>query len=99
MKAYFVLYHEASVCNLLECFLFHEHACEALGEALLEVIDFCMRKVLYLSSMSKSEIQEKHMSASEHAAVLENHTSTEELSRHHRNINFSVGLSAVSMLR
>jgi hypothetical protein len=99
MKAYFVLYHEATVCNILECFLFHEHACEAIGESLIEVIDFCMRKLLYLTSMGKAEVVEKHATATETCEALEHQTSRQELERHHRNINFSVGLSAVSMLR
>jgi len=45
-KGYFVLYHEATVLNLLAVFLYH--ACEAMGEVLLELIDYCMGKIVRL---------------------------------------------------
>ena len=38
MRAYFVLYHEAIVMNLLEVLCFHAHVCEALGDALVDLV-------------------------------------------------------------
>lgn len=46
-----LLYHEAALANLLEVCLFHQQACEALGEdALLELNDWCHRKLIYLNN-------------------------------------------------
>ena len=48
-KGYSVLFHEAMVPNMLGPFLNHEHACKVMGGApLLELIDFCMRKIMRL---------------------------------------------------
>jgi hypothetical protein len=50
MKAYILLYHEAVVCNLLEIMLFHKITCEAADDALLELIDYCYRKLIKLQN-------------------------------------------------
>lgn len=50
IKSYLCLYHEASVCNLLEVMLFHRTACEGSEDALVELIDYCYRKFIDLTS-------------------------------------------------
>lgn len=69
-KGYFVLYREATVLNLLAVFLYH--ACEAMGEVLLELIDYCMGKIVRLHCRPRDEV-EKVLSvpAKELAAQLE----------------------------
>jgi hypothetical protein len=48
--SYLLLYHEATLANLLEVTLFHQDACRALGDDyLLELCDWCYRKLLYLN--------------------------------------------------
>ena len=44
------LYHEASVCNLLEIILYHRTACENSQDQLVELIDYCYRKFLGLTN-------------------------------------------------
>lgn len=39
------LYHEASLVNLLECLLYHPSAVEALGDAVVDLVDFCARRL------------------------------------------------------
>lgn len=51
VMAYQLLYHEAVVANLLEVCLFHRRACEALpDDALLELCDWCCRKLVLLNT-------------------------------------------------
>jgi hypothetical protein len=50
MRVYFVLYHEATIVNLLEVLLYHKHICEAGGELMLELVDYCARKLTRLQS-------------------------------------------------
>ena len=38
------MYHEASVCNLLEVFLYNRTACESADDVLVELIDYAYRK-------------------------------------------------------
>jgi hypothetical protein len=49
MRCYFIMYHEATVVNFLEVFLYHKHVVEALGEKAIELIDFCARKLVRLN--------------------------------------------------
>ena len=37
------MYHEATLINLLEVAFYGESACEAAGDSLLELVDFCSR--------------------------------------------------------
>lgn len=48
LRSYMSLYHEASVCNLLEVLLYNRSACENADDALVELIDYCYRKFLRL---------------------------------------------------
>lgn len=50
IKSYMCVYHEASVCNLLEVMLYHKTACESSEDALVELVDYCYRKFLYLQN-------------------------------------------------
>ncbi len=57
-KGYSVLFHEAMVPNMLGPFLNHEHACKVMGGApLLELIDFCMRKIMRLHYRPRDEVE------------------------------------------
>ena len=57
-KGYSVLFHEATVPNMLGPFLNHEHACKVMGGApLLELIDFCMRKIMRLHYRPRDEVE------------------------------------------
>jgi hypothetical protein len=48
VKSYMCLYHEATAANLLEIMLFHRTACESSEDALVELIDYCYRKLANL---------------------------------------------------
>lgn len=99
LKAYFCLYHECVLLNLFEVFLYHEHVCEALGESLIEVIDYCMRKIMILLGRSKDEIAYAHRKAKDVAADIGSRTDVDELNRNVSDINFKLGISAVACIR
>lgn len=42
------LYHEAVLVNMLEVFCFHDYALEAMGDGLVDLIDYVMRRVAEL---------------------------------------------------
>lgn len=50
MRLYFVLYHEATLANFLEVVMFHGHVAEQAGELLVELVDYCARKMTMLIS-------------------------------------------------
>jgi hypothetical protein len=43
------MYHEASICNLMEVMLYHRTACESSEDALVELIDYCYRKFVNMT--------------------------------------------------
>ena len=49
MRTYFVLYHQASLVNLFEVLMYHKHVCEAGGEMMMEMVDYCARKMMRLN--------------------------------------------------
>ena len=44
------LYHEATVANLLELILFHRDTCEAAGDGILDMMDYCFHKIAKLTT-------------------------------------------------
>lgn len=50
MRIYFTLYHEATLANLLKIAMFHGHICEQAGDLLIELADYCARKMTMLIS-------------------------------------------------
>lgn len=52
-QSYLAAHSEATIANLLEVSFFHQDACEAAGDdALVELVDWCFRKIAYLLSPS-----------------------------------------------
>jgi hypothetical protein len=43
-----VLFHEATMANLLECLFYHKNACDAADDTMAEVIDYAYRKFVWL---------------------------------------------------
>jgi hypothetical protein len=51
MRLYFVLYHEATLTNLLEVMMYYKHVIQALeGEKWIEVVDYVARKLTRVNS-------------------------------------------------
>ncbi|KAK4011723.1 zinc finger MYND domain-containing protein 10 isoform X2 [Daphnia magna] len=55
------LYHEGAVISLLELLLYHSAACEALGDSIVDLIDYCHRTLLR-SAASPSSSSRHHPS-------------------------------------
>lgn len=45
LKIYLAVYHEAVVCNMLEVMLYHYTAVHESKELLIEIIDYCYKKI------------------------------------------------------
>jgi hypothetical protein len=48
IKSYLLLYHEGVLVNLLEALLYHKQACDASGDLIVELVDYCHRKLMWL---------------------------------------------------
>ncbi len=102
MRTYFILYHEATVVNLLEILLYHKHICELGGEKMLELVDYVSRKITRLVGGYDFRIVDpssKPKSAVEVADALAKRTPQEELAEYFTQIEFNVCLSCVALAR
>lgn len=96
-KPYLIMYQEAVLANLLETCLFSESAAQAVGETgLIELVDWCARKVTYLNSMTFAEIEEPHIikTAKEYAEQP-----GPDIDKQRRELEFQCCMTALSILR
>jgi zinc finger MYND domain-containing protein 10 len=110
MRLYFILYHEATVINLLEIFLYHKHVCESGGERLIELVDYVARKLTKLNGAydfrgmdsldnTISEIKSNLKDTKDFAEALESNSPVDELMKHLKEIEFRICISAISIGR
>ncbi|NXK88545.1 ZMY10 protein, partial [Formicarius rufipectus] len=83
---YVVLHHEASIINLLETVFFYKEICESAEDSILDLIDYCHRKLTLLAARSTSG----------QAAVL---VPPQELQKQAETMEFEISLKALSVLR
>lgn len=96
LKAYIVLYHEATLCNLLEVLLYHASVCEAGGDAMVELVDYCARKINALNAGQFKALQEDKP---EDPKASLNRSTQDNLRRQHLDVGFGVCVCSISMLR
>lgn len=103
LRLYFVVYHEATLTNLLEVAFFHEHVVESLSDdLLLELVDYCMRKLSWLVGLPRERITEGtifHKTGSELVQMVQAQSPREELERQRMEIEFRVAVQTVTILR
>ena len=51
-RSYICIYHEATITNLLEVLMYHRTAVSSDEDALVELIDYCYRKLLGVTKLS-----------------------------------------------
>ncbi|XP_074645727.1 zinc finger MYND domain-containing protein 10-like [Tubulanus polymorphus] len=94
---YMVLYHEATLANLLETILYHSDACEAAEDTILDLTDYCYRKLLYF--ISRCEDDEEGDENEEKVSDIRSKTNMEELEIQAKKLQFDIAIKAVSILR
>ncbi|XP_062503160.1 zinc finger MYND domain-containing protein 10-like isoform X2 [Corticium candelabrum] len=95
---YVVLYHEVTLAGLLEIVLYHQAACEVADDVMLDVADFCCRKITFLISKQAKGVnlyEETELDAVTGTSA----TGRQELKRQYKQIQFQVTVKAVSILK
>ena len=100
VKAYMVLYHEATLCNLLELVMYHSSAVEgdSTSEAMVELGDYCARKVNLLISGAFKSVQTPVGTKEESRAAM-SRTTEDTLKQQALDIGFSCAVCSISILR
>lgn len=87
---YMVLYHEATIVNLLETLFFHQESVEAAEEVCIDLLDYCYRNLTGI-------LRRKHdyRAAGDDATV----NTIRELCKQSAEIDFEVAVKSVSIVR
>nr|CAB3267960.1 zinc finger MYND domain-containing protein 10-like [Phallusia mammillata] len=89
---YMVLYHEATLANLLETILFHKESLESAEDATLDLLDYCYRK-LSASVGRKFDFSENLPKDGSAVDTLK------ELEKQQEKMDFEIAVKVVSILR
>jgi zinc finger MYND domain-containing protein 10 len=94
------MYHEATIANLFEVLTYYETACVALGDAVLDLVDWCVRKITFLISKAYGRPATAAPASTEEALKAGLSESVQDsLSRQLADLRFGVGVVAVTILR
>ncbi|XP_026894603.1 zinc finger MYND domain-containing protein 10 isoform X3 [Acinonyx jubatus] len=97
---YMVVHHEASIINLLETVFFHKEVCESAEDAVLDLIDYCHRKLtLLVARSSHGGPPEEEECQSSTPMQLEHHVAPQELQKQAELMQFEIASKALSVLR
>ncbi|KAM6169910.1 zinc finger MYND domain-containing protein 10 [Rhynchocyon petersi] len=88
---YMVVHHEASVINLLETVFFHKEVCESAEDSILDLVDYCHRKLTLLVARNCDAPPEEE-------GPLHS-TPMQELQKQAELMEFEIALKALSVLR
>ncbi|CAL1546402.1 unnamed protein product [Lymnaea stagnalis] len=95
---YIVLYHEATVINLLETMMFYRETVEVAEDSVLDLVDYAYRKLCYLAS--KSVVNEKDDEFIPFGGDITQAVSNmEELEKQDIQLQFEISIKALSLLR
>lgn len=89
---YTVLFHEATAISLLEIVLFHPNGCESLGEASIDLIDYCVQAVTQLIGL----VNVGHFREDE--KTQREATTRDDLERQKRDLLYKIGIRCISIL-
>ncbi|XP_019272472.2 zinc finger MYND domain-containing protein 10 isoform X3 [Panthera pardus] len=94
------IHHEASIINLLETVFFHKEVCESAEDAVLDLIDYCHRKLtLLVARSSRGGPPEEEECQSSTPMQLEHHVAPQELQKQAELMEFEIASKALSVLR
>uniref|UniRef100_A0A8D0EMD0 Zinc finger MYND domain-containing protein 10 n=1 Tax=Strix occidentalis caurina TaxID=311401 RepID=A0A8D0EMD0_STROC len=87
---YVVLHHEASIINLLETVFFHKEICESAEDSILDLIDYCHRKLTLLA---------QNLFCCPPEGQAKDSPCLKELQKQAEMMEFEISLKALSVLR
>ncbi|KFZ53157.1 Zinc finger MYND domain-containing protein 10, partial [Antrostomus carolinensis] len=90
----YVLHHEASIINLLETVFFYKEICESAEDSILDLIDYCHRKLTLLAARSANG--QTVTTAELHPTDL---PSPSSMQKQAETMEFEISLKALSVLR
>jgi len=96
-RPYLSVYHEAVVLNLLEICLYHRTAVECADNYILELIDYCYRKLSTL--LLKIHKNKKEAKTQKTLKDYESMTKVQEFDEQYETIEFGIAMMCLSIIR
>ncbi|NXT29914.1 ZMY10 protein, partial [Syrrhaptes paradoxus] len=97
---YMVLHHEASIINLLETVFFYKEVCESAEDSILDLIDYCHRKLTLLAARSANGQTAASLQLWEMGPKIPRlFVPPQELQKQAETMEFEISLKALSVLR
>ncbi|XP_065059186.1 zinc finger MYND domain-containing protein 10-like isoform X2 [Rhopilema esculentum] len=96
LPIYMAFFHEATALSLLETLLYHKEPCECAGEAVIDLVDYCCRKITQI--IVRAEMKEEAPAASDRK-INSNSSVKEELETQCRSVAVDLSFKALSVLR
>lgn len=96
---YMIHYHEATVINLLEAVLYHREAVEALGDAAIDLIDYCQRACTYLLARTEEDFEREVEQENLSARDMDSMTGQAQLNYQTRTLRFNMAVKTVAIFR
>lgn len=96
-QLYTVIHHEASIINLLETIMYHKDSCDAADDSVLDLVDYCHRKLTLL--VSKMTREGETIPDQNNKMVTPGVSPLEELQNLNSDLEFEISLKALSVLR
>ena len=101
-----VLFNEANVCNILDTTLFAQHACEALDETAIDLIDYALRVLSALCSgdiavPKSNDFKDTltHWKPGDDIPQFPEESTVDEIHRLEQDIAFQIAMKCLSIVR
>ena len=99
VRGYLPIHNEVLLANFLEMLCFHSSAVEAIGDAAVDLVDFCARKIVKLHAILPGLRKTWAAPADVKAKSALTETTAEALQRQFDEAEFSVCICAINILR
>ncbi|KAI9141546.1 zinc finger MYND domain-containing protein 10-like protein [Paraphysoderma sedebokerense] len=99
LMAYMLLYHEATIVNLLEIVLYNKDALLSAGDTLLDLVDYCTRKIATLCAWEEPEEEDTAEDVKGKVDKMLRMSEIEQLQTQKRELDFVVSMTSLSLLR
>lgn len=96
---YMVLFHEATLVNLLETTMFFKETCESAENCIPDLLDYCYRKLTQLTARTQEDIDNEEIDTKEELTSMTSASNMEELEKQEKKLNFEICIKSLSLLR
>lgn len=95
LRNYLPVYHECSIINLLEVIMFHESTALTAGDQLVDLVDYCYRKLTHLVCTKNKDLWPMHDNAKDALQM----TDLQLLTQQRIEAEFHICTSAITVMQ